>query len=358
MSNRELELRQWVCDELGSQPALVSDTSLNWSCVSGDASFRKYYRVQCQTFDQSYIAVDAPSEHENLQSFLSVQAILSQQGIFVPEVFVVNHQQGFILLSDLGDTVLLDVLHAKQSVVGSVNPYATSLSLLKQCQQIPLQAYVDLPYYDDVILMRELRVFDEWCWRRLLNKQLDLPTCLMDSYDVLINDIRLQPKCFVHRDFHSRNIMQCSNGHLGLIDFQDAVRGPVTYDLVSLLRDAYISWQPDQVDHWVLEYQTTLQDEGLIDPIDPSCFLQWFDTMGLQRQLKVLGIFARLAIRDQKKNYLADMPRVLDYAIKASDRLAAINTGLNKGKILDQLRDLLIGIKPQIISIATDKIVL
>ena len=326
-------LKAWfktVLPEVGS--------SGEWEVVSGDASFRKYYRYQHQS--ASFIGVDAPPEQENLEAFLSVQQLLSRHNIPVPLVHGVSLGQGYMALSDLGDTLLLSQLTELQKQLDDqaclqANPYKAALDLLLQCQQIPEVSCSHLPRYDHALLLRELRLFDEWCLTKLLNRTLPAAqlNALYAQYETLISDVSAQPKTFVHRDYHARNIMVLTKmvssnepitgltkEQLGLIDFQDAVWGPVTYDLVSLLRDAYIQWPAEQVERWVAEYQQQLQNAKVMEPVTEEAFLKWFDLMGLQRQLKVLGIFARLSIRDGKNGYLKDMPLVLTYAKAAAER--------------------------------------
>jgi aminoglycoside/choline kinase family phosphotransferase len=251
--------------------------------------------------------MDAPPTQENIESFIKVAKLLTQSQVNVPTIFQQNLTDGFLLLEDFGSQCFLDQLNTQTAD----DLYQSALdSLLKLQTNTSLQD-PGLPCYDQALLRRELAIFEEWFLGQFLD--LQVPEPIWNALSTLLTASALeQPSICVHRDYHSRNLMVLDNDSPGVIDFQDAVIGPITYDLVSLLRDCYIAWPEQQVEQWRGHYFERLQKAGLI-----SCsldqFTRWFDLMGLQRHLKAIGIFSRLHLRDGKSNYLGDIPRTLNY---------------------------------------------
>jgi len=308
MPERLSQLENWLRTDAG-----LTDFTLK--PASEDASFRRYFRISLPD-GKTLIAMDAPPEQEDCAPFVDIAQRLQQIGVHVPQIHAQDLQQGFLLLEDLGQAAYLDVLDSEK--VDRL--YGDALAAL-----VSMQACVDasaLPMYDRELLMSEMSLFPEW----LLNKHLGLELTadeqkmLDDSFTILAEAALEQPQVFVHRDFHSRNLMACLVQQPGVIDFQDAVQGPVTYDLVSLLRDCYIKWPAIQVDEWAWGYYQLCVQSGVLRDADENQFMRWFDLMGAQRHLKAAGIFARLAHRDGKKGYLADIPRTLGYIVEIAER--------------------------------------
>lgn len=307
-TEREQRLTRWVSEQLG----LADGVQLQ--SLSGDASFRRYFRCQAsyQAYGPTLIAVDAPPDKEKNPEFVHIAALLAGQGVSAPRVLHADLQQGFLLLNDLGDQLLLPLLDS-----GSVETlYRRCLVMLERMQQIPAHSS-GLGNYDAVKLREEMELFPQWFVATLLDRPLAASERqILDAlFERLIDSAEQQPQVFVHRDFHSRNIMVLADGELACIDFQDAVIGPISYDLVSLLRDCYIVWPAEQVRHWSGDYAQRLAQKGILDAAQLAQFPQWFDWMGLQRHIKVLGIFARLSLRDGKHAYLDDLPLVIDYVL-------------------------------------------
>jgi aminoglycoside/choline kinase family phosphotransferase len=310
MPERLKLLKHWLEDELD-----YSDYSLK--PASTDASFRRYFRV---TRDgSSYIVMDAPPEKENTRPFVTVARLLLDVGVNVPEILDESADLGFLLLSDLGSRSYLDDLN--DETVERL--YGDALGALAAIQAgVPSRGV--LPDYDHALLMREMALFRDW----LVGTHLGIvpnaaqSVMLEQSFTRLAENALSQPQVCVHRDYHSRNLMVTRRNNPGILDFQDAVIGPVTYDLVSLLRDCYIAWPRDRVEAWALGYQELALQSGILreQHEDPVQFLRWFDLMGVQRHLKAAGIFARLNHRDGKPGYLNDIPRTLGYVIDVARR--------------------------------------
>lgn len=283
--------------------------------ASADASFRRYFRVSLAD-GSTRIAMDAPPDREDCRPFVEVAARMQRAGLHVPRIDAQDLEQGFLLLEDLGSRPYLDALDADS--VGALYGDATAALLRLQTGA----SSAGLPAYDRELLLREMGLFPEWLLGRHLGLTVDEAgqVMLAEVFETLIANALAQPVVCVHRDYHSRNLMVTAAGNPGVIDFQDAVAGPVTYDLVSLLRDCYVRWPADQVDHWVADYLRDAQAEGLLADVDAATFLRWFDLMGVQRHLKAAGIFARLNHRDGKPGYLADIPRTLGYIVDAGAR--------------------------------------
>ena len=308
MGQRLSTLLGWI---EGLQATRVIDLGKEWEIlpVSGDASFRRYFRVKagCRT----WIAVDAPPEKEDNQKFVTIARSWLKQGVYVPDVVSIDLEQGFMLLSDFGDQLLLPALNEK-----SVDQlYELAMAELYRIQSCNAES---LPVYDSLLLQREMALFKDWFLVSLLKVDLDLgeQECIDVAFSLLEVNALEQPSVCVHRDYHSRNLMITPEHTPGVIDFQDAVNGPITYDLVSLLRDCYISWPDEQVYEWVAFFRKELVKRSVLSAdISIDHFERWFDLMGMQRHLKAIGIFARLSMRDDKHRYLQDIPRTLQYVI-------------------------------------------
>jgi len=253
--------------------------------------------------------MDAPPEQEDCHPFIHVSSLMAGIGLHVPVVLRQDLQQGFLLLTDLGDRVYLSELNT--DTVERL--YGDALQALLRLQS---HGAADLPPYDRGLLMNEMELFRQWYLERHLGLQLseDENATIDAAFTYLADQALQQPRVIVHRDYHSRNLM-VSSPNPGILDFQDAVIGPITYDLVSLLRDCYIAWPRTQVVNWVSQYYRQAQVEGLLENVSEAQFLNWFDLMGIQRHLKASGIFARLNYRDGKSGYLKDIPRTLGYVI-------------------------------------------
>ena len=278
--------------------------------ASADASFRRYFRIR--NAEAVYIAMDAPPEQEDCAPFLQVAEYLAQIGLNAPRVIEQNVEQGFLLLSDLGSDQYLDVL---RSDVGRAEAlYGDAIDALLRLQSAGRQFQAHLPPYDRKLLAFELSLFHDW----LCERHLDIRFSAKDEADwnatceYLIETALGQPRVFVHRDYHSRNLMVTEADNPGILDFQDAVEGPYTYDLVSLLKDCYISWPDEMVQNWALSFYARLPEE-IAGTRNEQRFLQEFALMGVQRHLKAAGIFARLWHRDGKPAYLNDVPATLAY---------------------------------------------
>lgn len=296
-----MTIKNWVAEQLG-----CAVDALQWQDLSGDASFRRYSR--CRIGGKSWMVAVAPPEKENNEAFVAVAHLLDEAGVRVPKVLAVDYQHGFLLQSDLGDRLLLSLLNPD-----SVDDYyRASMQQIAAMQTIEQDHLQSLPAYDHDLLAQELGHFPAWFVDQMLGYQLTdaEQTMLQRFFDQLAQSAQQQPQVFVHRDYHSRNIMVTEHNELATIDFQDAVVGPLTYDLVSLLRDCYVVWPREQVQGWVRDFHRQYCQRH---DVDLQQFQTWFDLMGLQRHIKVLGIFARLSIRDGKHGYLNDLPTVVRY---------------------------------------------
>lgn len=284
--------------------------------VSGDASFRRYFRLantDAQAAEPpSLIAVDAPPASEDSAAFIDLAQRLIAANVRVPRVFAFDLQAGWMLLEDFGDQLLLPALRAAEAKQAAAL-YTPALDALIALQQGVATA--ELPTFDGAALQAEMQLFTQWFCADLLGLDLSSEelTLVERTQSMLAAAALAQPQVAVHRDYHSRNLMLLGDGDLGVIDFQDAMAGAYTYDLVSLLRDCYIEWPPAQVQHWAEQFYDRLTASQLNAQRSKEQFLKDFDLMGLQRHMKVLGIFARLHLRDHKSAYLADIPLVLRY---------------------------------------------
>lgn len=285
----------------------LDNPALQLESASSDASFRSYWRTIGAS--PSLIVMDAPPGREDLAPWLDIAERLQQADILAPKVLARDLDQGFLLLSDLGHRLLLPALTAE-----SVDAwYAKGMATLLQMQRAV--TVTGLPNYDETRLVAELELMPTWFLQRHLGHAIECEQwdVIESAFRVLVDNARSQDQLFVHRDFHARNLMLDAEDCLGVIDFQDAVRGPITYDLVSLLRDCYIAWPDSAVYRWVEQFRLDAVQAGLTRA-DAARFRRWFDLMGVQRHIKVLGIFCRLWYRDGKAGYLGDLPRVWAYA--------------------------------------------
>ncbi|MBY0572906.1 MAG: phosphotransferase [Undibacterium sp.] len=284
--------------------------------ASEDASLRKYYRVNAQNSTQTYIVMDAPQPAEDVRPFIQIAQLFDRLHLTVPQVLAQDTAQGFLLLTDLGTNMYSHALNHDSA--HHLYSDATDALILLQSQSQPEV----LPEYDREFLLRELRIFPEWYIGTHLGVTLssEQNASLNQVFVALLANILAQPQVFVHRDFHSRNLMVMDKGNPGILDFQGALYGPITYDLVSLLRDAYLQWDEEMVLDWAIRYWEKARKAGLPVAPDIDSFYRDFEFMGLQRHLKILGIFARLAHRDGKQNYLKDIPLVMQYVRKTAQR--------------------------------------
>ncbi len=285
--------------------------------ASADASFRRYFRITSKNPNfRTLIVMDAPPQHEPLDTFIKVDLLFSEAGLNVPKILEQNLEEGFLLLNDLGTQTFLAELNNKTA--DALYQDATHALVLMQSASKPNV----LPNYDQALLQRELDLFPEWYLKQHLKVELNQQQTeqLEKSFALIIENNLSQAKVYVHRDYHSRNLMMTQQNNPGVIDFQDAVYGPITYDASSLWRDAYIAWPEERVIDWVVKFWEKGRKAGLPMPDDFGQFYRDFEWMGLQRHLKVLGIFARLFHRDGKDGYLKDIPLVLEYAIATANR--------------------------------------
>ena len=312
-------LREWIDAQFA--PKFPGQT-VALAPASADASFRRYFRAALPD-GSTRIVMDAPPEHEDCRPFLKVAALLHAAGVHVPEVHAEDLTQGFLLLSDLGSTTYLAALEAQpQSAPALYREANRALVALQRASRPDV-----LPEYDRALLARELALFPDWYIARHLGVTLtDAERADLDAvFERLLANNLAQPQVFVHRDYHSRNLMVSGDtfpATPGILDFQDAVYGPITYDLVSLYRDAYIDWPEAQELDFVIRYWELARAAGLPVSPDFDAFYRDYEWMGAQRQLKVLGIFARLCHRDGKDGYLKDMPRVMAYLRRTCQRYA------------------------------------
>jgi hypothetical protein len=287
--------------------------------ASADASFRRYFRVT-RAGHPPVIVMDAPPAKEDVGPYLRVATMLQEIGVNAPRVLE-RSADGFLVLSDLGMRMYLPEL----SQPGRADAlYADAIDALVAIQSRGVSAALQLPAYDARLLRLEMSLFPDWLLQRHLDLALSAHEAAMldAAMDALVANALAQPQVFVRRDYHSRNLMVCPGANPGILDFQDAVRGGLTYDLVSLLRDSYIAWPQERVVGWALQFRRLAVAAGLAAGRDDTQFLRWFDLMGVQRHLKGGGIFARLFHRDGKPGYLADIPRTLQYAVNSCARHA------------------------------------
>jgi len=297
--------------------------------ASEDASFRRYFRARLGD-GRSYVVMDAPPEKEDCRPFLRVARLLHEAGVHAPEVHAEDLAQGFLLLSDLGSRTYLGAIEENNAA----KLFADATRALIRWQLATRQG--ELPPYDEALLRRELQLFPDWYVARHLGRELSNPQkqALEDVFALLVRSALAQPKVYVHRDYMPRNLM-VAEPNPGVLDFQDAVIGPITYDAVSLMRDAFLSWEEERVLDWSVRYWEGAREAALPVDADFGEFWRAFEWMGLQRHLKVLGIFARINYRDGKPKYLADTPRFVKYARDVAGRYAALAPLV---RLLDELK--------------------
>ncbi len=306
--------------------------------ASTDASFRRYFRVTAGS--QSRIVMDAPPSREDCRPFVRIAGYLARIGVNCPKVLEADLERGFLLLTDLGTRLYLDELRGRPEVAAAL--YSDALQALRKIQQEGRQFQATLPAYDALLLNTELSLFRDW----LCGRHLEIEFSAADEIDwlscceFLVGNALRQPLVFVHRDYHSRNLLVTDTDNPGIVDFQDAVNGPLTYDLVSLLKDCYISWPAGKVHAWAMSFYASL-DDSIYGDLDAAAFLRHFELMGAQRHLKAAGIFARLLHRDGKSSYLRDVPRTLEYITEIApryDELAFLGRLINE-RCLPRLRE-------------------
>lgn len=331
---RLLQLKNWlqgldIVDAASARPA------------SADASFRRYFRFDVlpaaqarpgANFGATLVAMDAPPERENTAAFVKVDTLLAEAGVSVPVIHAQDLDQGFLLLSDLGTTTYLQALNHDNAAT----LYAEALSALVDIQ-LRSQPGV-LPEFDRAFMLRELNIFPEWYIGKHLNTTLTEAQSaeLQKVFDHIVANCLAQPQVYMHRDYHSRNLMWMDEKNPGILDFQDAVYGPITYDAASLLRDAYVSWDEELVLDWVIRYWQHAKAAGLPVSKDFDAFYRDFEYMALQRHLKILGIFSRLNYRDGKPLYLGDLPTVMEYVRRTANRYRELKPLV---KLLDALEN-------------------
>ncbi len=331
---RTQQRRQWLAE-------LFGDAGFDVHSASDDASFRSYYRVRSDAPPRgaacarsSYILMDAPPGQENCRPFMAITTRLAEAGLNVPEILAADPERGFLLLSDLGEHDYLCGLDEHSAD----NLYEDALRAL-----VTMQCNIGatgLAPYCATVLTTEMQLFPDWFLTRHLQLEPDreLQRILNSSFKFLSDACLEQPTVFVHRDYHSRNLMQTAEANPGILDYQDALYGPISYDLVSLLRDAYIHWPDSRIQYWLDRYHALACKAGLLEHEDRPSLVRWFDLTGIQRHLKVAGIFARLYYRDHKARYLADIPLTLNYLLSVAGRypeLADLTGALERLDIIE-----------------------
>ncbi|MEJ1958999.1 MAG: phosphotransferase [Nitrosomonadales bacterium] len=307
-------------------------SSFDLAPASADASFRRYFRASFPD-GKTYIVMDAPPQHEDCRPFLHIGRLFEDAGTHVPHVYSHDLEQGFLLLSDLGNTTYLQALEENSRIAKEL--YGAATDALIRIQLASREN--ELPPYDEALLMREMRLFPDWYIAKHLNYTLDEKQSakLETVFQLIIKNNLVQPRVYVHRDYHSRNLM-VTEPNPGILDFQDAVYGPITYDLASLFKDAYIRWDEEQIIDWLIRYWEKARKAGLPVHQDFADLYRDYEWMGVQRHIKVLGIFARLYHRDGKEGYLKDMPLVMDYLRRACARYIDLKPLLNLLDVLEQ----------------------
>jgi len=287
------------------------------TAIIGDASFRRYFRVQYG--QESYIAMDAPPDKEDCRPFVAIARAFAKLNVQVPHIFAFDLEQGFLLLSDLGDNLYSNVLTA-DNVEQLYLKALADLTKIQACETIPNW---DIPHFGKDFLEREWHLFQHWTVEKHWEKNLSVHEhyLLTDSFEILVNNSLSQPHVCVHRDYHSRNLLLLKDKAVGVLDFQDAVWGPITYDAVSLLRDCYIDWPREQIEKLIHVFY----EQCSLKHTSRDQFIYWFDLMGIQRHLKAIGIFSRLKHLYNRPNYLQYIPRGLNYVLQISENYNELN---------------------------------
>jgi aminoglycoside/choline kinase family phosphotransferase len=328
VDDRQQQLGAWL-------NTVLQQSNFSLTIASADASFRRYFRVSMVTpylGFKTLIAMDAPPPQEDCTPFVNIAKLFLDAGLNVPKLIAQDLTHGFLLLSDLGDDTYLSQLNSESAP----KLYLDATNALIKLQIASKENA--LPKYDETLLTREMQLFPDWYVSKHLNVSLtgEQQVILKNTFEVLNKNILSQGQVYVHRDFHSRNLMIAKENNPGVLDFQDAVYGAISYDLVSLLKDAYISWEEEQIIDWAVRYWQPAKKAGLPVPDDFSEFYRDFEWMGAQRHIKVLGIFARLSHRDGKDGYLKDMPLVMIYLRKVCERYVELRPML---RLLNQLEN-------------------
>ncbi|WP_395822704.1 aminoglycoside phosphotransferase family protein [Collimonas sp.] len=331
---RQTQIVEWLTT-ISDHPTLTATLRP----ASADASFRRYFRIDAAT-GGTLIVTDAPPQ-EDVRPFIEIGALFGNIGLSVPTVLAQDVERGFLLLSDLGSTTYLQQLGSEGSSEGSSVDSAHKLYMEAIDALVLLQTKSQpdvLAEYDRAFLLRELQIFPEWYLGKHLKATLSdqQSADLNKVFDAILANNLAQPQVFTHRDYHSRNLMVLPDGNPGVLDFQGALYGPISYDIVSLLRDVYIQWDEAQVLDWMIRYWERAKRAGLPVAPDIDTFYRDFEYMGLQRHLKILGLFARLNHRDGKEAYLNDIPVVLDYVRKTALRYREL---IPLVRLLDKLED-------------------
>ena len=306
MDSRLSALRDWLCQ-------YYNTTQFDLQPLAGDASFRRYFRVQKD--DCKMLAVDMPPAKEKIGQYIEITRYLKESEVLVPHIYSYDVDKGFLLIEDFGDHLLSTQLCSATTD----HLYRQAIDRLIQMQSINADG---LPQYDSDTLLEEMEIFTHWYCGEHMQCSLNAEQMgnLNDVYRFLVNNALQQPQVFVHRDYHSRNLIYTEDKRIAVIDFQDAVSGPITYDLVSLLKDCYIKLPNEKRLQWIDYYLSNSDIQ-----IDSDQFVVWFDLMGVQRHLKAVGIFARLYHRDHKDGYLKDIPRTLAYINEACENYPQLN---------------------------------
>ncbi len=321
--HRLLLLQQWLHQSLAKQ-------SFHIQPITGDASFRRYFRIQLA--NQSYIAMDAPPDKEDCRPFIAIARAFARLGVQVPQIFAFDLSRGFLLLNDFGDRLYLNELTPDNFA----QLYFNALAILPRIQACDSVADWTLPHFGHTFILREWQLYIDWVVNKHYGIQLNVHEqhVLTDTFNLLSHAAAAQPQVCVHRDYHSRNLLRLAEDGIGVLDFQDAVWGPITYDAVSLLRDCYIDWPRADIEKLIAAFYQLLRDAGQLKKASLAEFIRWFDLMGIQRNLKALGIFARLNHLYDRPNYLQYMPRGLNYVLQVSENypeLKAFRQFLQRG---------------------------
>lgn len=302
MHARKNALNDWILTSLNDPEVIIE-------ALTGDASFRRYWRARSK--NKSYIVMDAPPEKESISSFINIDKALRRINVCAPQIHAYDEAQGFMLLDDFGDELLLNQL-SNHNADALYKKAMNTLAVIETCRT----EQMSLPLFDSQHMLQEMALFRDWFWTQYLKLPLTEQDhrCIEHCFQWLAQELSRLPTVFIHRDYHSRNLMlikHTDNDALGVLDFQDAMLGPIGYDLVSLLRDCYIAWPEEQVYEWVAYFYKLSSPAN----ISATEFTRAFDLCGLQRHLKVLGIFCRLYLRDGKDGYLKDLPLTLNYTL-------------------------------------------
>ena len=313
MKNSLSALLRWTQQRL-------NNPSITLQPLPEDASQRRYYRIEND--DKCLVAVDASAEPEEIPAFVAIAAALRQLDLQVPDIYALELSRGFLLVSDFGDRMLLRQLNTENVHEYYQQAYQDLLKI-QTLQQVD---DYQVPFYDVNLIQREWQVFVHWFLQQYKNINLSLYADLLENiFNRLVNNMQEQPQVFIHRDYHSRNLMVLSECQLGILDFQGARMGPITYDLVSLLKDCYIGWPSEQVEQWALDMYPRLWEQAGLSIVSADQFLYYFHLTGLQRHLKVLGQFARKLLLEKKPSYMQDMPRVQRYVIEVCTRYSELS---------------------------------